>query len=60
MKIDINIILIKVLIWESDVKIDLLPFKNLMYTINGTLPKIINIIAVVSIAKLLKKPMDSL
>ncbi len=58
MKIDINIILIKVLIWESDVKIDLLPFKNLMYTINGTLPKIINTIAVVSIAKLLKKPMD--
>ena len=54
------IILKKLLIWTSLKIILLSPLMNLMYAINGKLPKIIKIIAEISIDTLSKKPMDSL
>ena len=44
----------------NEKKIFLFPLMNLIYVINGKLPRIIKIIAEVSIAKLSKKPIDSL
>ena len=55
-----NIILKKVLICISEKNIFLSPLKNFMYAMKGKLPKIIKIIAEISIEKLLKNPIDSL
>ena len=56
----IIIILINVLIWMSFKNIFLFPLINLMYAINGILPKIIKIIDDISIGTLLKYPIDAL
>ena len=50
----------KPLICTSWKKIFLFPCENFKYEMKGMLPKIINILAIISILGFLKKPIDSL
>ena len=59
-KIEKIVTFIKVITCVSFKKTFLLPFKNLIYAINGKLPNIINNIAVISTFTLSKYPIESL